>query len=114
MDVTVTVDAGIAVIALDGELDALSAPQAKEAFREYGTGAYHAIVDLTGVRFVDSSGLASLISGLKSFRAHDKKFCLAAVQPQVHQILTLTMLDRAFNIQPDVPTAMRSVGAEPA
>ena len=38
MDVTVTVEDGVAIITMDGHLDALSAPQAKEAFREYGDG----------------------------------------------------------------------------
>jgi len=111
MDVTVTVEDGVAIIVMDGHLDALSAPQAKEAFREYGSGQYHAIVDLAKVSFIDSSGLASLISGLKTFRAQGKQFRLAAVQPNVRQVLTLTMLDRAFDISPDVRTAVSSVSA---
>lgn len=111
MDVTVTVEEGVAVIAMDGHLDALSAPQAKDAFREYGTGEYSAVVDLAKVAFIDSSGLAALISGLKTFRAQGKQFRLASVQPNVRQVLTLTMLDRAFDIQPDVQTAVSSIGA---
>lgn len=111
MDLTVTVEGEVAIIAIDGQLDALSAPQAKEAFREYGTGAYHAVVDLGKVAFIDSSGLASLISGLKTFRAQGKQFRLAAVQPDVRQILALTMLDRAFDIAPDVRTAVSAIGA---
>lgn len=111
MDVTVTVEEGIAIITMDGHLDALSAPHAKEAFREYGTGEYHAVVDLAKVSFIDSSGLASLISGLKTFRAQGKQFCLAAVQPNVRQVLALTMLDRAFEITPDARMAVRLIGA---
>lgn len=111
MDVTVTVENDVAIITMDGHLDALSAPHAKEAFREYGAGAYHAVVDLAKVSFIDSSGLASLISGLKTFRAQGKQFRLAAVQPNVRQVLTLTMLDRAFDIVPDVRAAVASVGA---
>ncbi|MGI8857702.1 MAG: STAS domain-containing protein [Thermomicrobiales bacterium] len=111
MDVTVTVEDGVAIITMDGHLDALSAPQAKDAFREYGNGDYHAVVDLAKVSFIDSSGLASLISGLKTFRSQGKEFRLAAVQPNVRQVLTLTMLDRAFDIRPDVRTAVNSVGA---
>ena len=109
MDVTVTTVGDIAIITLDGHLDALSAPQAKEAFREYGTGEYNAVVDLGSVSFIDSSGLASLISGLKTFRAQGKQFRLAAVQPNVRQVLTLTMLDRAFDITPDAASAVASI-----
>ena len=111
MDVTVTVEEGVAIISMDGHLDALSAPQAKEAFREYGGGEYNAVVDLAKVSFIDSSGLASLISGLKTFRSQGKQFRLAAVQPNVRQVLTLTMLDRAFDITPDVQTAVSSLSA---
>ncbi len=111
MDVTVTVEENVAIITMEGHLDALSAPHAKEAFREYGTGTYHAVVDLGKVSFIDSSGLASLISGLKTFRSQGKQFRLAAVQPNVRQVLTLTMLDRAFDIMPDVRAAVSSIGA---
>lgn len=109
MDVNVTTDGDIAIIALDGHLDALSAPQAKEAFREYGNGSYHAVVDLGSVAFIDSSGLASLISGLKTFKSQQRQFRLAAVQPNVRQVLTLTMLDRAFDIAPDAQSAVTSI-----
>lgn len=111
MDVTVTTEEGVAIITMDGHLDALSAPHAKAAFREYGTGEYNAVVDLAKVSFIDSSGLASLISGLKTFRAQGKQFRLAAVQPNVRQVLTLTMLDRAFEIAPDVRSAVSAIGA---
>lgn len=109
MDVSVTVEENIAIFTMDGHLDALSAPQAKEAFREFGTGEYHAVVNLENVSFIDSSGLASLISGLKTFRSQGKQFRLAAIQPSVRQVLTLTMLDRAFDIMPDVQVAVRSI-----
>jgi len=109
VDVNVTTDGDIAIIALDGHLDALSAPQAKEAFRDYGTGVYHAVVDLGSVSFIDSSGLASLISGLKTFKSQQRQFRLAAVQPNVRQVLTLTMLDRAFEIAPDTQSAVTAI-----
>ncbi len=111
MDMNVTVEDGVVIVAMDGHLDALSAPQAKEAFREYGTGEYSVVVDLSKVSFIDSSGLASLISGLKTLKSNRKDFWLAAVQPNVRQVLTLTMLDRAFNIAPDVRTAVGSIAA---
>lgn len=96
----------IAVIALVGQLDAVTASEVRQAFTQYGgDGNFHAVVDLGRVSFIDSSGLAALISGLKTFRGHGRDFVLAAVQPTVLQVFTLTMLDRAFRIFPDVPAA---------
>lgn len=111
MEVGTQIEGDIAIISLSGQLDALTAPQVREAFREAGTGVYHAVVNLHDVTFIDSSGLASLISGLKIFRGEGREFRLAAVQPNVYQVFSLTMLDRAFRILPDVEAAVASVGA---
>lgn len=110
MNVTAQHQGEVAIIALAGQLDALTAGSVRQAFAQYGgDGNFHAVVDLERVTFIDSSGLAALISGLKTFRAHGRDFVLAAVQPAVLQVFTLTMLDRAFRIFPDTTAAVGSI-----
>lgn len=68
----VTVDPGsgqTAVIHLSGQLDALSATHVRnEIANAVATGHSRLVVDLAEVGFVDSSGLGSLIGGLKAAR----------------------------------------------
>lgn len=110
MDVTTRQEGDIIVFELSGQLDALTAPRARQAFAAYGDSeAKSGVVDLSHVTFIDSSGLAALISGLKSFRARGRDFVLAGVQPSVLQVFTLTMLDRAFRIVPDATAAIASI-----
>ena len=112
MDVTTRQEGDIVVFELKGQLDALTATKARQTFAMHGEpGTMHGVVDSRQVTFIDSSGLAALISGLKAFRAHGRDFVLAGVQPMVLQVFTLTMLDRAFRILPDTTAAIASIAA---
>lgn len=110
MNITAEQRGEVAIIALTGQLDAITASDVRQVFMQYGgDGNCHAVVNLEEVTFIDSSGLAALISGLKTFRAHGRDFVLAGVQPAVLQIFSLTMLDRAFRIYPDTEAAVGAI-----
>lgn len=95
------------VFALEGRLDAISAQQAKEALQQaINEGRNRLVVDMQRVSFVDSAGLAALVSALKSSRRSGGNVVLAGIQPQVYTVFSLTMLDRVFGIYPDPQTAL--------
>jgi anti-sigma B factor antagonist len=56
------------------------------------------IVDLSKVNFMDSSGLVSLVTGLKSARQSGCRLVLCGVQAPVRLVLELTQLDSAFEL----------------
>jgi anti-sigma B factor antagonist len=56
------------------------------------------IIDLTKVYFMDSSGLVSLVTGLKSARQSGCRLVLCGVQAPVRLVLELTQLDSVFEI----------------
>jgi anti-sigma B factor antagonist len=56
------------------------------------------IIDLTEVDFMDSSGLVSLVTGLKSARQSGCRLVLCGVQAPVRLVLELTHLDSVFEI----------------
>ena len=87
----------IAVIALGGRLDLLSASDAKSRFnQEVQRGRRRLVVDLGEVTMIDSSGLGALIGGLKAARLANGDLRLACIQEQARTILRLTMLDRVL------------------
>jgi len=108
MEVTIDTFAGAtAVIHLAGQLDAHSAPHVREALANaVAHGHTRLVVDLAGVGFVDSSGLGSLISGLKAARTVGGDLRLAQPSKQVSAILTLTMLERVLRPYTTVTDAL--------
>ncbi len=96
-----------AVIAVSGRLNAVTAPAVKLKIQELVAGGRGQIVcDLAGVGFLDSSGLAALVSGLKATRERGGYLKLAGVNAQVGKIFHLTMLDRVFEMYADVEAAL--------
>ena len=104
-----TLDEETCIISLDGTRNARSADQVKEAFRDVaGKGITKVILDLGDVPFIDSSGLAALVSGLKTLNEKEGSLKLASLQSQADLLFRLTMFDKVFEIYPDVDSATQS------
>ena len=66
-----TVEDGIVVLGLQGEVDAFTAPKVKqEIINQIDQGITRLAIDLADVNYLDSTGLGVLIGGLK--RTRDK------------------------------------------
>jgi anti-sigma B factor antagonist len=96
MPVHATQSGAVAVFTLDG--DALGGPdgtQLHEGVRALPAPA-HAVVDLGGVRHMNSSGLGMLLGALATVRDGGGDLRLAAVPPRVATLLQVTRLDGTF------------------
>jgi len=56
------------------------------------------LVDLSGVNYIDSSGIASLVEGLQFSKSNKKEFVLTKPSKQVKAIMELARLDKVFTI----------------
>lgn len=100
----------IMLIRLDGRQDAATSPEVKAALHKLiGEGHLKIIVDLQGVPFIDSSGLAALVSGLRVAREKNGNVVLSGIQTQAYTVFRLTMLDRVFSIYPTPEEAQQSL-----
>jgi anti-sigma B factor antagonist len=107
-----TISQRCAVLAVDGRVTAVTAPELRTAIRrQVDAGRVELVIDLAGVSFLDSSGLASLISGLKATREAGGWLRLAALRDTVRSIFTLTMLDRVLELHADVEAALAEKGS---
>ena len=75
-------------------------------------GAKSLILDLSEVRFVDSSGLGALLSGHKNAGLKNGRFALAGVQARVQSMFELTRLTKVFEIYPGVDDALANFTGE--
>jgi anti-sigma B factor antagonist len=112
MDINIRRDGKTVIIELQGRFDARTAPPLKQrlsALVEEGNARI--VVNMSAIDFVDSTGLATLVSGMKRCRQSGGDLKLIALQRPVRTIFELTRLDKAFDILPDEATAIASFGA---
>ncbi|MDG9672868.1 STAS domain-containing protein [Micromonospora sp. DH14] len=101
---------GCTVLEVRGELDMATSRQLREALqRLVDSGDRQVVVDLAAVGFMDSSGLGALVVMFKALRDAGGRLCLAAVQPAVRNVLTVTSVDQVIDIYDSVPAAEADV-----
>ncbi|WP_049563343.1 STAS domain-containing protein [Nonomuraea sp. SBT364] len=90
-------DATTTRVALSGDLDYDSAPE----LAELSDGDWRRLdLDLSGVTFVDSSGLAALVRLWQRAGDAGAELRLVAVTPYLRGLLRMTALDRLFGLPP--------------
>ena len=103
-------DKGIVLVQLKGRLDATTNVKVRSELQKILQNEQpKLIIDLQDVPFIDSSGLAALVSGLRSAREKGGNIALSGVQPQAQTVFRLTMLDRVFSISPTYDEARQSL-----
>lgn len=85
------------ILTLSGRFDAYEVPLVVHWFDEHPE-AKQVIVNLSEVSFIDSSGLATLVKGLKRCRQNGGELVISDMQQAVQIIFELTRLDKAFKI----------------
>jgi anti-sigma B factor antagonist len=96
-----------ALLTLEGRLDAVTAPDLKERLKRLAEeGQVFVVIDMSEVSFMDSSGLAALVSGLKALREAGGSLRLAGVNEQAREVFDITRLDQVFKLYPDRRTAV--------
>ncbi len=101
------VNGQVALLSIEGEVDMYSSPEARKAIMELVKQKIpKLIVDLQGVSYMDSSGVATLIEGLQMCHKYNGKLLIAGLRDNVREVFELTRLDKIFQIYQDVDTAM--------
>ena len=88
------------VVQVSGDVDMSSSPQLREAILELSQDRTRLkiVVNLEGVHYIDSSGVASLVEGLQTARRHKTKLLLACLNEGPRDVLHLTRLLDVFDV----------------
>lgn len=84
---------GHAIVAVSGEVDMASADAVTDALEQAATaetGLSRLCCDLSGVTFLDSSGLGALVSGRRTCMEHGIEIVLAGIPRNVRRVLELS------------------------
>lgn len=93
------------VVALEGELDVASAPRLVEEVGRRTDAADRIIVDLSGLSFMDSTGLRALLSASEIAEAAGCSFAIVQGPHQVQRLLRLTRVAERLAIIDGAPAA---------
>jgi anti-sigma B factor antagonist len=111
MDLQTTArDDMLIVSAMEDRIDAAGAIQFKDCMRMLVQHpAPRVVLDLSRVKFLDSSGLGAVVAVMKLL-GPGRKLELAGLTPTVLKVFRLTRMDSVFTIHPDVPEGLRDAG----
>lgn len=106
MEHSVRTEGPFNIVILSGEVDLYYSPKARELILDFLNRNYYVLVDLSGVTYIDSSGVASLVEGYQLARTRQLEFGLVGVSRAAMQVLQLARLDKVF---PIYSTALEAV-----
>lgn len=108
VDLSTSEYGGHVVVALRGELDITGAAGVAAALAVVAARKPEIVVDLAGLEFIDSSGVAAPARGRRHARHAGGDLLLAAPRQQVLRVLTLTRLIDVFPVHASVEEAASS------
>lgn len=98
---------GATVVLPVGEIDLNASPILRQEIKRVHTARpQRLIVDLSGVPYMDSSGVATLVEAMQIARKNSTRLVLCGMQEKVRSIFEIARLDTVFTIVPDAAAAM--------
>lgn len=90
-----------------GEVDLHRSPALREKLKSAAQQRpRRLIVDLSGVPYMDSSGVATLVEAMQITRKQATELILCNMQDKVRSIFEIARLDTVFRIAPDTDAAL--------
>jgi anti-sigma B factor antagonist len=116
MDLTLNQIGEVAVAAftVDDELDAGNAAEFKRLMMPIIDSHAKVVVDLSRLRFVDSSGLGAFISCLRRLNAKGGDLKLCGMSKQIRTVFELVRMHRVFSIYATSEEAVQAFASKPA
>jgi anti-sigma B factor antagonist len=101
---------GGVIFDISGDIDLANSPPMRKALlaeiKEKHTKKV--FLNLTGVRYIDSSGIASLVEGLKASRDNGSRLILYGLNASVREVMELSRLQKIFEIYDGEERALAS------
>jgi anti-sigma B factor antagonist len=98
------------ILDVSGNIDMSNSPEMRKALlhelRE--KGVTRVALNLTSVNYIDSSGVASLVEGLKASRESGSRFVLFGLNDSAREVLKISRLLKLFEVYDDEAQAMAS------
>lgn len=88
----------LTTIYVNGEVDLSNSAEVRKTILGALKTTPEVKIDLAGVEYIDSSGIAAMVEGLQFANSNGRSFALTNPSAQVRSILELARLDQVFTI----------------
>lgn len=102
-------EGGAVVVAFEGDIDLESSRNARQILLDAVGQKKAVLVDLAGVNYIDSSGVASLVEALQNAKKGKQALALVSVSEAALRVLQLARLDKIFPIHASVEEGLGKV-----
>ncbi len=92
------IEKGTTIVDVVGQIDLGSSPALRKTLLESLNGTKSVAINLSAVKYIDSSGIASLVEVLREARNSNKRLVLFGLTGAVLKVLQLTRLTGVFEI----------------
>lgn len=100
---------GVLVVSLGGQLDFLSAPELAPRLADLQAATRDAvIVDVSGVTFIDSTGLNALVAGAQSIQSREARVIVAGASKHVARVFEIVRLGETLRLESTLEDAVRA------
>jgi len=96
----------VVTVGLTGEIDLQHSPNLRRQLMDLMFDRRDVLVDLAGVSYIDSSGIACLVEAYQAARKNGTRFVLVAVSAPVMRVLQLARLDKVFALAETAQAAL--------
>ena len=86
------------IVEVEGDVDLGTSPDLRRTLFDALHEARRLALNLAAIRYIDSSGIATLLEVLKDSQRRNKAFVLFGLSPAVQQVFHLTHVVRIFQV----------------
>lgn len=97
---------GCAVLTISGEVDVYTAPAFRERMLQLLDADPVLVIDLSGLAFIDSTGLGVLVAGRNRALELGGAVAFVCTQDRILKLLRITGLDSVFDVHAEVDEAV--------
>lgn len=98
MNFSIRMDGTLCIVEVTGDVDLKGSPDLRKAIFDALKLAPKVALNLSEIRYIDSSGIAVMIEALRESQTLNREFVLFGMNPEVYDVFKLTHVLRIFQI----------------
>ena len=110
MEIQSRVEDGVLIVAIDGRLDAATAPVAETEINKFLEGDQNRLLfDLSKLEYLSSGGLRVILGAAKKMKSRDGKVALAALNQYVYEIFDVSGFTAMLPIKNSIEEGLKEL-----
>lgn len=110
MEISQSTEGTVTIVALSGEIDGSTAPEAQSRILPLTVGDAHVVLDMSGVKYMSSAGLRMMLVIYRTIGSQGGKVVLSGLSPELVDVMSLTGFLDFFTHVDTLPEAIAAAG----